>query len=77
VSEGIEFSVAVALTSDADGRVVAEVPAQVTERLGVSAGDVLRWTGFSGGDIEVWSVPRSPYASLDGGQHGVDERGAG
>jgi hypothetical protein len=66
LSEGIEFSVAVALTADADGRVVAEVPAQVTERLGVTAGDVLCWTGFFDGDIEVWSVPRSPYASLDG-----------
>jgi hypothetical protein len=30
VSEGIEFSVAVALPADADGRVRAEVPAQVT-----------------------------------------------
>ena len=30
MSEGIEFSVAVELTADADGRVRAEVPAQVT-----------------------------------------------
>ena len=75
MSEGIEFSVAVALTADADGRVVAQVPAQVTERLGVTAGNVLCWTGFFGGDIEVWSVPRSPYASLDGDEHKA-ERGA-
>jgi hypothetical protein len=67
VSEGIEFSVAVELTADADGRVRAEVPAQVTDRLGAGAGDVLCWTGFVGGPIEVWSVARSPYASLDGG----------
>ena len=65
MSEGIEFSAAVAVTADAEGRLSAEVPAQVSERLGVSAGDVLCWTGFIGGAVEVWSVPKSPYASLD------------
>jgi hypothetical protein len=66
LTEGIEFSVAVALTEDAEGRLSAEVPAQVSERLGVSAGDVLCWTGFFSGPVEVWSVSKSPYASLDG-----------
>jgi hypothetical protein len=66
VTEGIEFSVAVELTADAEGRLSAVVPAQVSERLGMSAGDVLCWTGFFGGPVEVWSVPKSPYASLDG-----------
>jgi hypothetical protein len=64
--DGIEFSVAVALTADAEGRLSAEVPAQVAERLGMTAGDVLCWTGFASGTVEVWSVPKSPYASLDG-----------
>lgn len=64
MSDGIEFSVAVALTADAEGRLSAEVPAQVSERLGISAGDVLCWTGFVGGGVEVWSVPKSPYMSL-------------
>jgi hypothetical protein len=66
LTEGIEFSVAVALTADAEGRLSAEVPAQVCERLGITAGDVLCWTGFFSGPVEVWSVPKSPYASLDG-----------
>jgi hypothetical protein len=68
LTEGIEFSVAVELTADADGRLSAVVPPQVSERLGVSPGDVLCWTGFFGGQVEVWSVPKSPYASLDGGE---------
>ncbi len=67
MSEGIEFSVAVELTADAEGRLSAVVPARVSERLGISAGDVLCWTGFFSGPIEVWSVPKSPYASLDEG----------
>ncbi len=62
---GIEFSVAVGLTQDEGGRLVAEVPAQVAERLGVEEGDVLCWTGFFSGTVEAWSVKKSPYASLD------------
>ena len=48
----------------------AEVPAQVCERLGITAGDVLCWTGFFSGPVEVWSVPKSPYASLDSEEDG-------
>jgi hypothetical protein len=62
--EGIEFSAAVLVTVGPDGRLVAEVPRQVAERLAVGPGDVLCWTGFESGTIEVWSVKKSPYASL-------------
>ena len=64
MADGIEFSAAVALTAGADGRLLAEVPRQVAERLGAGPGDVLCWTGFKSGTIEVWSVKKSPYASL-------------
>jgi hypothetical protein len=50
-----------------DGKLVAEVPPQVAERLAAGAGDVLCWTGFEDGTIEAWSVKKSPYASLDDG----------
>jgi len=62
---GIEFSVAVAVRLDRGGKLVAEVPAQVSERLGVGEGDVLCWTGFLEGPVEVWSVKKSPYSSLE------------
>jgi hypothetical protein len=65
MSDGIEFSVAVGLAQDPAGRLVAEVPAQVAERLGVEAGDVLCWTGFFSGTVEAWSVKKSRYASLE------------
>ncbi len=64
MAEGIEFSAAVALTAGPDGGLLAEVPRQVAERLGAGAGDVLCWTGFESGTVEVWSVKKSPYASL-------------
>jgi hypothetical protein len=66
LSEGIEFSVAV-IVREVDGKLVAEVPPQVSERLGVGAEDVLCWTGFFEGQVEAWSVKKSPYASLDDG----------
>jgi hypothetical protein len=72
MAEGIEFSVAVALTASDDGRLQAEVPRQVAERLGAGPGDVLCWTGFESGTVEVWSVKKSPYASLDPGTSRLD-----
>jgi hypothetical protein len=50
---------------DEGGGFVAEVPLQVVERLGLGSGDVLCWTGFFAGPVEVWSVKKSPYASLE------------
>jgi hypothetical protein len=64
LSEGIEFSVAVIVREDG-GKLVAEVPPQVSERLDIGAGDVLCWTGFFEGQVEAWSVKKSPYASMD------------
>jgi hypothetical protein len=71
MAEGIEFSAAVALTAGPDGRLVTEVPRQVAERLGAAVGDVLCWTGFESGTVEVWIVKKSPYASL--GSEGPEE----
>lgn len=62
--EGIEFSVAVAVGQDDKGKLIGEIPALVAERLRLESGDVLCWTGFANGSVEVWSVQKSPYASL-------------
>lgn len=61
----IEWSVAGAVRADVDGRLVTVVPAEVAEALGLHADDVLCWTGFVDGTVEVWSVAKSPYSSLD------------
>jgi hypothetical protein len=66
--EGIEWSVSVTITRDSKGDLCAKVPPQVAERLKVGKGDVLCWTAFEGGSIEVWSVQKSPYGSLEGGE---------
>lgn len=60
----MKFSVAV-LLQEQEGNVIAKVPPEVAEQLGVEVGDVLCWTGFDNGPVEVWSVKKSPYSSLN------------
>jgi len=64
MSDGMKFSVAVLLHGQ-DGNLIAKVPPEVAEQLGVDEGDVLCWTGFENGPVEVWSVKKSPYSSLN------------
>jgi hypothetical protein len=64
MSAGIDWSTAVAI-EDRDGRLWAPVPPQLAERLGVGGGDVLCYTAFESGPVEVWSVKKNPYQTLD------------
>jgi len=63
--QAIEWSLAGGIEADDEGRLTTAIPATVAEALGVSGGDVLCWTGFADGTVEVWSVAKSPYSSLD------------
>ena len=65
MSQGIEWSVPVKVEKGAAGRLMVAIPAQAIERLGVGVGDVVCYTAFASGGIEVWSVKKSPYTSLD------------
>jgi hypothetical protein len=64
MSAGIEWSTAVAI-EDRNGCLWAPVPPQLAERLGVGAGDVLCYTAFEKAAVEVWSVRKNPYQTLD------------
>ena len=64
MSAGIDWSTAVAI-EERDGRLWASVPPQLAERLGVGRGDVLCYTAFEKGAVEVWSVRKNPYQTLD------------
>jgi hypothetical protein len=61
----IEWSVAGAVRSGDGGKLTTTVPPEVAEALGLHADDVMCWTGFVDGTVEVWSVAKSPYSSLD------------
>ena len=65
MTEGIEWSAPVVVEGAEDGTLKVALPAKVIERLAIAQGDVLSFTAFAGAGIEVWSIKKSPYASLD------------
>ena len=63
--QGIEWSAPVLVRRDTDGKMMAEIPEAVIERLDIEEGDVVCYTGFVDNAIEFWSVKKSPYTSLE------------
>jgi hypothetical protein len=61
---GVDWSAAVAI-EERDGRLWAPVAPQLARQLAVGAGDVLCYTCFENGTVEVWSVRRNPYQTLE------------
>ena len=64
MTSGIEWSAAVAI-EQRDGRLWVPVPPQLAQQLAVGEGDVLCYTAFENGAVEVWSVRKNPYETLD------------
>lgn len=61
---GVEWSTAVPI-EQRDGRLWALVPPQLARQLSVGQGDVLCYTAFENGTVEVWSVRKNPYETLE------------
>ena len=61
----IEWSVPVSVDAGDDGALCVVLPDKAARGLGVEAGDVLCFTGFANGTVEIWSVKKSPYSALD------------
>jgi hypothetical protein len=61
---GIDWSSAVPIERR-DGRLWAPLPPQLAEQLAVGEGDVLCFTAFENGTVEVWSVRKNPYETLE------------
>jgi hypothetical protein len=64
MTPGIDWSTAVAIERR-DGRLWAPVPPQLAQHLAVGDGDVLCYTAFENGIVEVWSVRKNPYQTLE------------
>ena len=61
----IDWSVPVKVR-DCEGRkLCVEIPPHVMKSLNVKEDDVLCFTGFENGSIEIWSVKKGTYSSLD------------
>jgi hypothetical protein len=64
MNPGIDWSTAVGIERR-DGRLWVAVPPQLARHLEVGEGDVLCYTAFENGVVEVWSVRKNPYATLE------------
>lgn len=65
MASGIDWSAPVRVEAADGGRIRVELPDKAARVLGVQAGDVLCFTGFANGTVEIWPVKKSPYSSLD------------
>jgi hypothetical protein len=64
MTSGVDWSTAVAI-EERDGRLWVPVPPQLARQLAVGKGDVLCFTAFENGTVEVWSVRKNPYETLE------------
>ena len=62
--EGIEWSVPVRVVRGSGGKLLVELPEKAVKRMAVGEDDVVSFTAFFNGGIEVWSIRKSPYSSL-------------
>jgi len=60
---GIKWSAPVLIRKEG-GELVVSIPKPAAEALKATPGDVLNFTELPDGSIEVWTVKKSPYASL-------------
>lgn len=65
MATGIDWSVPVLVEAAEDGTLRVEIPEKVARALTLGIEDVLCFTGFDDGSVEVWSVKKGEYSSLD------------
>ncbi len=65
MASGIDWSVPVLIEKTEEGGLRVEIPEKAVKGLAVEEGDVLCFTGFENGTVEVWPVKKGTYSSLD------------
>ena len=65
MASGIDWSVPVRIKAVDGGGLQVEIPEKAIKGLGISEGDVLCFTSFENGTVEVWPVKKGTYSSLD------------
>jgi len=65
MASGIDWSVPVRIKAVDGGGLQVKIPEKAIKGLGISEGDVLCFTGFENGTVEVWPVKKGTYSSLD------------
>jgi len=65
MASGIDWSVPVLIKAADGGGLRVDIPEKAIKGLGIAAGDVLCFTGFENGTVEIWPVKKGTYSSLD------------
>ena len=65
MASGIDWSAPVLIKAADGGGLQVEIPEKAINGLGISEGDVLCFTGFENGTVEIWPVKKGTYSSLD------------
>ena len=65
MASGIDWSVPVLIEKTEEGGLRVEIPEKAVKGLAGEEGDVLCFTGFENGTVEVWPVKKGTYSSLD------------
>ncbi|MDC0033135.1 hypothetical protein OAJ57_01060 [Alphaproteobacteria bacterium] len=65
MASGIDWSVPVRIQATDSGGLRVEIPQKAIKGLSIVEGDVLCFTGFENGTVEVWPVKKGTYSSLD------------
>ena len=65
MASGIDWSVPVLIEKTESGGLRVDIPEKAVKGLSIAEGDVLCFTGFENGTVEVWPVKKGTYSSLD------------
>ena len=65
MASGIDWSAPVLIKATDEGGLRVDIPDKAVKGLELSEGDVLCFTGFEDGTVEVWPVRKGTYSSLD------------
>ena len=65
MASGIDWSAPSLIKVGENGGLQLEIPEKAVKGLDLTEGDVLCFTGFENGTVEVWPVKKGTYSSLD------------
>jgi len=65
MASGIDWSAPVLIKATDEGGLRVDIPEKAVNGLKLTEGDVLCFTGFEDGTVEVWPVRKGTYSSLD------------
>ena len=64
-NDGIDWSAPVKVRSGKGAGLIVELPARVVGQLKIEAGDIVSFSCFADGSIEVWPIKKGTYSSLE------------